>query len=125
MPEHPTISAAPVPAGHYSPVVKANGFVFLSGQIALTADGPQADADVETQARIVCRNITATIGELGLGWSDVVKVTIFLTDMDDFGVVNGVYAEAVGLPAPARSTVAVAALPRGMKVEIELIAAER
>ncbi len=125
MPQHLDISSAPAPVGPYSPVVKSNGFVFLSGQIALTADGPRTDADVATQTEIVCHNINSILGELGLGWSDVVKTTIFLADMADYPVVNEVYGMAVGSPAPARSAVEVAALPLGMKVEIELVAEDK
>lgn len=125
MPEHLSVSSAPAPVGPYSPVVKANGFVFLSGQVPLTADGPRVDADVATQTEIVCHNITAILGELGLGWPDVAKATIFMTDISDYPTINEVYAVAVGSPAPARSAVQVAALPLGAKVEIEVVAVDR
>jgi 2-iminobutanoate/2-iminopropanoate deaminase len=125
MPDHLSVSSAPAPVGPYSPVVKANGFVFLSGQVPLTADGPRVDADVATQTEIVCHNITAILGELGLGWSDVAKATIFMTDIADYPAINEVYAVAVGSPAPARSAVQVAALPLGAKVEIEVVAVDR
>ena len=125
MPEHLDISSAPAPVGPYSPVVKANGFVFLSGQVPLTADGPRVDADVATQTEIVCHNITAILRELGLDWSDVVKATIFMADIADYPTINEVYGVAVGKPAPARSAVQVAALPLGAKVEIEVIAEDR
>ncbi|MEX1279363.1 MAG: Rid family detoxifying hydrolase [Acidimicrobiia bacterium] len=125
MPEHLSVSSAPAPVGPYSPVVKANGFVFLSGQVPLTADGPRVDADVATQTEIVCHNITAILDELGLGWPDVAKATIFMTDIADYPTINEVYAVAVGSPAPARSAVQVAALPLGAKVEIEVVAVDR
>lgn len=125
MPEHLDVTSAPAPVGPYSPVVKAHGFVFLSGQVPLTADGPRVDADVATQTEIVCHNITAILAELGLDWSDVVKATIFMADIGDYPTINEVYGMAVGSPAPARSAVQVAALPLGAKVEIEVVAAER
>ncbi len=125
MPEHLSVSSAPAPVGPYSPVVKANGFVFLSGQVPLTPDGPRVDADVATQTEIVCHNITSILAELGLDWSDVVKTTIFMADIADYPTINEVYGVAVGAPAPARSAVQVAALPLGAKVEIEVIAQDR
>jgi 2-iminobutanoate/2-iminopropanoate deaminase len=125
MPEHVSISSAPAPVGPYSPVVKANGFVFLSGQVPLTPDGPRVDADVATQTEIVCHNITAILTEVGLDWSDVVKTTIFMADIADYATINEVYGVAVGSPAPARSAVQVAALPLGAKVEIEVVAQDR
>jgi 2-iminobutanoate/2-iminopropanoate deaminase len=98
--------------------------VFLSGQVgADPTTGKSAGEDVAAQARQVLNNLGVVLEDAGLGWDDVVKTTIFLTDMGDFAAVNEVYAATVGSSPPARSTVQVAALPGGYKVEIELVAA--
>jgi 2-iminobutanoate/2-iminopropanoate deaminase len=97
--------------------------VFCSGQVAIDpATGKLADGDVEAQTRQVLENLGSVLRAAGLGHGDVVKTTIFLLDMNDFGRVNAVYGRYFGRSAPARSTVAVAALPLGAKVEIEAIA---
>jgi 2-iminobutanoate/2-iminopropanoate deaminase len=115
---------APAPVGPYSPAVEGAGLVFLSGQVgADPATGKSAGEDVAAQARQVLSNLGVVLDDAGLGWGDVVKTTIFLTDMGDFAAVNEVYAAAVGSSPPARSTMQVAALPGGYKVEIELVAA--
>ena len=115
---------APAAIGPYSQAVKANGFLFTAGQIALDPATMQViDGDVVAQADRALRNLTAVLAASGVSWSDVVKTTIFLADMADFGAVNEVYARALGDARPARSTVAVAGLPRGVRVEIELVAA--
>ena len=115
---------APAPVGPYSPAAEGAGLVFLSGQVgADPATGKSAGEDVDAQARQVLSNLGVVLEDAGLGWGDVVKATIFLTDMGDFAAVNEVYAAAVGSSPPARSTVQVSALPGGYKVEIELVAA--
>jgi 2-iminobutanoate/2-iminopropanoate deaminase len=115
---------APAAIGPYSQAVKANGFLFTAGQIALDPATMQVvEGDVVAQADRALRNLTAVLTASGVSWSDVVKTTIFLADMADFGAVNEVYARALGDARPARSTVAVAGLPRGVRVEIELVAA--
>ncbi len=120
----PDVPSAPSPAGPYSPATEANGFVFLSGQVGVDpADGSSAGEDVSAQTRQTMRNIGAMLADLDLGYDDIVKTTIFLADIADFSVVNEVYAEYVGSAKPARSTVQVAALPGGHRVEIEVIAA--
>ena len=86
------------------------------------ATGKSAGEDVDAQARQVLSNLGVVLEDAGLGWGDVVKATIFLTDMGDFAAVNEVYAAAAGSSPPARSTVQVSALPGGYKVEIELVA---
>jgi len=108
--------------GPYSAALGAGGFVFVSGQIALDADGRIVSPTPKEQTRKALENMTATLLEAGLTLADVVKTTIFLKDMDDFGAVNEVYAEFFSEPYPARSTVEVARLPKDLRVEIEAIA---
>jgi 2-iminobutanoate/2-iminopropanoate deaminase len=119
--------AAPEAIGPYSQAVAAGGYVFTSGQIGLDpASGQLVDGEVEAQTRQVMANLAAVLAAAGLTFADVVKTTIFLIDMADFSAVNGVYGESFeDGPKPARSTVAVAALPRGARVEIEAIALRR
>ncbi len=117
------ISGAPAPVGPYSVATEANGFVFLSGQVGIDpAAGIVVDGGVAAETRQVMENIGAILGELGLGYTDIVKATIFLTDMGEFAIVNAAYGEYVGDAKPARSTVEVGALPLGVHVEIEVIA---
>jgi 2-iminobutanoate/2-iminopropanoate deaminase len=114
---------APAAIGPYSQAVKAGSLVFLSGQIALDpATGELASGGVEAEARQVMKNLTEVLKAAGLGWADVVKTTIYLTDLADFSVVNRIYGESAGAVPPARATVQVAALPKGATVEIEAIA---
>ncbi len=120
----PKLQGAPPPLAPYSVVTEAQGLVFISGQVAIdpqTGETPEAVAD---QADLILRNIGAILGELGLTYADVVKTTVFLTDIRDFATVNGVYGAFFDGEPPARSAVGVAALPlAGLKVEIEAIAA--
>ena len=114
----------PAPVGPYSVVTEANGFVFVSGQGPLDPETNQlVVGGVEVEAEQVMKNIGAILANVGLTYDDIVKTTIFLTDMDDFPKVNAVYGKYVADGKPARSTVEVAGLPLGMQVEIELIAA--
>lgn len=114
---------APDAIGPYSQAVVANGMVFTAGQIALDPATMQiVEGDVSAQAEQVMRNLTAVLAAAGTSWRSVVKTTIFLADMADFQAVNAVYARALGDSRPARSTVAVAGLPRNVRVEIEAIA---
>lgn len=118
------LPSAPAPVGPYSVATEANGFVFLSGQVGIDpAAGSVVDGGVAAETRQIMENIGAILGDLGLGYADIVKTTIFLTDMADFGTVNAVYGEFVDEAKPARSTVAVAGLPLGVGVEIEVLAA--
>lgn len=120
----PSVPSAPTPLGPYSPAAEANGFVFLSGQVGLDpATGAPVGDEVAVQTHQTMRNIGAMLGDLGLGYQDIVKTTIFLADIADFPSVNEAYAEYVGDSRPARSTVGVAALPGGFRVEIEVVAA--
>jgi 2-iminobutanoate/2-iminopropanoate deaminase len=114
---------APAPIGPYSQAVQANGFLFCSGQIALDpASGQVLNGTVAEQAQLVMKNIKAVLEAAGLTFDHVVKTTIFLTDMADFPAVNEVYGKHFTSAPPARSTVAVAGLPRGVKVEVEVTA---
>jgi reactive intermediate/imine deaminase len=115
---------APAPVGPYSVATEANGFVFVSGQVGIDpATGSLAEGGVAAQTRQIMSNIGGILGDVGLAYADIVKATIFVTDMGDFATVNAVYGEFVGEAKPARSTVGVAALPLGVPVEIEVIAA--
>jgi 2-iminobutanoate/2-iminopropanoate deaminase len=119
--------AAPGAIGPYSQAVAAGGYVFTSGQIGLDpANGQLVDGGIEAQTRQVMANLAAVLAAAGLTFADVVKTTIFLIEMNDFAAVNAVYGDSFeDGPKPARSTVAVAALPRGARVEIEAIALRR
>lgn len=111
--------------GPYSQAIKAGGFIFTSGQIALKPDGELVVGGVEAQSRQVLQNLAAILKEAGATLQDAVKTTIFLADMGDFAAVNEIYAAAFGEHKPARSTVQVAKLPKGALVEIEVIALAR
>lgn len=116
-------SAAPAPIGPYNQAILAGGFVFCSGQIPLDpATGELVAGDAGAQTRQVMRNLEAVLGAASATFANVVKTTIFLLDMNDFAAVNAVYGEYFTETPPARSTVAVAALPRGARVEIEAVA---
>lgn len=116
-----TTPSAPPALGPYSPAVRAGDWIVLSGQIPIDpATGQLVDGDIAAQARQVLANIEAILGDVGATTSDVAKSLIFLTDLGDFQAVNAVYAEAFGEHRPARSTVQVAALPGGARVEIEV-----
>jgi 2-iminobutanoate/2-iminopropanoate deaminase len=114
---------APAAIGPYSQGIVANGFLFTAGQIALDpSTGQIVEGDVVAQTRRVLANLEAILATVGAAWVDVVKTTIFLHDMRDFGQVNEVYAHVLGDARPARSTVQVSALPRGVLVEIDAVA---
>lgn len=122
--KHIQTDSAPAAIGPYSQAIVANGFLFTAGQIALDpASGQIVGVDVVAQAERVLANLKAILEAAGASWKDVVKTTVFLQDMNDFPRVNEVYARALASARPARSTVAVSALPRGVLVEIEAIAA--
>ena len=122
----PETPSAPKSLAPYSPAAEAAGLVFLSGQVGIDPEtGDRAADDVATQAHQVMSNIGSLLGDLGLGFDDVVKTTIFLADIDDFATVNGIYGRHLPDPPPARSTFAVGALPKGGLVEIEAIAYRR
>jgi 2-iminobutanoate/2-iminopropanoate deaminase len=115
---------APAAIGAYSQGTIANGFLFTAGQIAIDpATGQVVTGDVKAQTEQVMSNLANILAAAGVTWKDVVKATVFLHDMNDFPVVNETYARALGDARPARSTVQVGALPRGVLVEIDAIAA--
>ena len=117
---------APAAIGPYSQGIDTGDLVFCSGQLGLDpASGVLVDGGVEAQAERSLRNLTAVLEAAGLTFADVAKTTIFLVDMADFAAVNAVYGRFMPDPPPARSTVAVAALPKGGLVEIEAIARRR
>ncbi|HWP03692.1 MAG TPA: RidA family protein [Gemmatimonadaceae bacterium] len=114
---------APAAIGPYSQAVAAGGFLFTAGQIAIDpATGVIENGDVSAQTERVLANLQAILESAGVGWDAVVKTTVFLVDMADFPKMNEVYARVLGQARPARSTVQVAALPRGALVEIEAVA---
>jgi 2-iminobutanoate/2-iminopropanoate deaminase len=114
---------APAAIGPYSQAVEAGGFVFLSGQIPLDpATGQMVEGDIAAQTERVMLNLEAVLAAAGCSFADVVRAGIFLTDLGDFGKVNEVYGRRFPSSPPARATVQVAALPRGARVEIDLVA---
>jgi len=117
-------SGAPRAIGPYSQALRAGGFLFTAGQVGFDpASGTLVDGGIGEQTRQVLQNIRAILEAGGSGLAQVVKTTVFLVDMADFAAMNEVYADVFGTHRPARSTVAVAALPRGARVEIEAVAA--
>lgn len=115
---------APAAIGPYSQAVVANGFLFTAGQIALDpATGQIVAGDVVAQTEQVFRNLSAVLDAAGASWGDVARSTVFLMDMADFPKVNEVYGRIMGDARPARSTVQVSGLPRGVMVEIDLVVA--
>ena len=110
------------PVGPFSPAVRAGGFLFFSGQVGQDpATGALAEGGVEAEARQLFGNLAALLEAAGKGFGDVVKANVYLTDIGDFAAINAIYAEAFEAPFPARTTVAVAALPLGAAIEIELM----
>lgn len=117
---------APKAIGPYEQAIKCNGLLFTSGQIALDpATGTLIEGDVSSQTRQVLNNLKAVLEAGGSSLDDVIKVTVYLTDLGSFAKMNDVYAEYLGRVKPARSTVGVATLPRGASVEIDLVATTR
>lgn len=114
---------APAAIGPYSQAMVVGDLLFTSGQIPLRADGTLVEGDIAVQTQQVLNNLRAVIEAAGADLSKVVKTTVFLKNLEDFGVMNGIYAEAFGSHTPARSTVQVAKLPRDVLVEIEAIVA--
>ena len=113
---------APAAIGPYSQAIKSGRTVYCSGQIPLTPAGELVTSDIGAQTRQVMDNLGAVLAAAGGGLADVVKTTIYCTDLGDFATINEVYGSYFEAPAPARATVQVAALPKGVAVEIEAIA---
>lgn len=114
---------APAAIGPYSQAISVNGFLFTSGQIGIVpSTGNLAGDDITSQTKQVMENLKNILAEAGLSFSNVVKTTVFIQNMNDFATVNAIYAESFGSDAPARSCVAVSSLPKGALIEIEVIA---
>lgn len=114
---------APAPIGPYSQAIKSGNMLFCSGQVSLDPKtGEMKNASIEEETRQALTNLSAVVTSGGATLSDVVKTTIFLTDLGNFATVNAIYDEFFGTSKPARSTVQVSALPKGANVEIECIA---
>ena len=115
-------NSAPQAIGSYSQAIIANGFLFTSGQIALKPNGEFVGGDIKAQTEQVMANLKAVLAAADTEIQNVVKTTIFLADMNDFGVVNEIYGATFSEHKPARSCVAVKTLPKGALIEIELVA---
>lgn len=113
---------APQAIGPYSQAVKVNGLLYTSGQIALTPEGVMLENDIKKQTKQIFSNIRAILEDNLSGLDKVVKVNIYLTDMNDFGVVNVIMAEVFGEHKPVRSTIQVAGLPKNAMIEMDVIA---
>jgi 2-iminobutanoate/2-iminopropanoate deaminase len=113
---------APAAIGPYSQAVKVNGFLYSSGQIALTAEGKMLENDIKKQTRQIFANLRAILEDNGGSIESIIKINIFLTDMNDFGIVNVLMAEEFGDHKPVRSTVEVAGLPKNARIEMDIIA---
>lgn len=122
--EAPQLKSAPSPLAPYSVVTEAHGFVFISGQVAIDPQTGETPESVTAQTELVLRNIGNILAELDLGYSDIVKTTVFLADIRDYGAVNEVYGGFFDDRPPARSAIGAGGLPlSGLKVEIEAIVA--
>jgi len=117
-----TTENAPAAIGPYSQAVKFNGLLYTSGQIALKLNGEMVENDIKKQTRQIFENIKAILEDNGTFMSEVLKLNIFLTDMNDFGVVNVIMAEVFGDHKPVRSTIQVAGLPKNAMIEMDVIA---
>ncbi len=117
---------APAPIGPYSQAVEVGSWIFISGQIPIDpTTGKLVEGGISTQTRQVLNNLQAVLTAVGLNMDAVVKTTIYLTDLGEFSLVNEIYEEYFQPPYPARATVEVSALPRGVRIEIEAIAYKR
>lgn len=115
---------APAAIGPYSQAIEVNGFVYASGQLPIDpATGAFPEGGVKEQTRQSLLNVKAILEEAGLALSNVVKTTVYLADMGDFAAMNEVYSQFFAQPFPARSAIAVKALPKGALVEVEVVAA--
>lgn len=115
-------AGSPKPVGPYSHAVRVGDLLFCSGQIPLTKEGKLVEGGIREQTRQVLTNLATILQDQSLGFGNVVKTTVFLIDLNEFTEMNAVYAEHFQSNFPARSTIQVAALPRGARVEIEAVA---
>jgi 2-iminobutanoate/2-iminopropanoate deaminase len=114
---------APSAVGPYSQAIAAGEFLFCSGQVHVDpATGTLVEGDIASQTERVLKNLTAVLAAAGRSMADVVKTTVFLADINDFAAMNEVYGRYMADPPPARSTIGVGSLPKGARIEIELIA---
>ena len=113
---------APAAIGPYSQAIKVNGFLYTSGQIALMPSGEMVENDIKKQTRQIFTNLRSILEENHSSFDKVVKLNIFLTNMNDFGIVNVIMAEVFGDHKPVRSTIEVAGLPKNAMIEMDLIA---
>lgn len=120
--EYVKTEQAPQAIGPYSQAVKVNGVVYTSGQIPLTPAGEVTGGGIEEQTNQVLQNLRKVLEEAGSDLQHVIKTTVFIQDMNEFGALNAIYEEHFGEHKPARSTVEVARLPKDVRVEIEAIA---
>ena len=112
----------PPPVGPFSPAVRSGGFIFFSGQVGVDpATGKLVEGGVEAEARQLFRNLGILLAAVDKSFADVVRAGVFLTEIGDFAAINAVYADAFEAPFPARTTVAVAALPLGASIEIDVV----
>lgn len=116
-------TAAPGAIGPYSQAIDTGAFVFASGQIPINPATGEIPEGIENQTTQALKNVGAILNAAGLDYSNVVKTTVFLSDMSHFGAMNGIYESFFSAPYPARSAVAVRELPKGVLVEVEVIAA--
>lgn len=114
--------SAPAPVGPYSQAISSNGLVFVSGQIALDENGILADKDIAEQTKIIFKNIEAILIEAGSNLNKIVKISVFLINLDYFEAANSVFKEMLDEPFPARETVEVSRLPKNADIEISAIA---
>jgi 2-iminobutanoate/2-iminopropanoate deaminase len=122
--KHVSTSSAPTPIGPYSQGVIAGGLLFVSGQIAIDpASNQLVSGEIEAQTEQVMKNLIAVLQAAKMGPDNVVKTTVYLADLADFPRMNEVYARFLGKTPPARSTIQAAGLPKGVRVEIDVIAA--
>lgn len=113
---------APKATNFYSQAIESNGFVFLAGQIHMTAEGKMVDGSVEKKVQQIMQNCEAILKRAGTSFVDVVKVTVYVTDITDLKELNEIYASYFPAPAPAREAICVKALPLGASIEISMIA---
>jgi 2-iminobutanoate/2-iminopropanoate deaminase len=119
-------ASAPGAIGPYSQAIRSGGFLFCSGQIGIvSSSGRLLEGGIEHETRRAMENLREVLDAAGLNLGDIVKTTIYVVDLGDFDLVNRIYGEHLSPPYPARSTVQVAALPRGARVEIEAVAKQR
>ena len=112
----------PLAIGPYSPAIKVNGMIYTSGQVPISLDGTMLERDIKVQTRQVLSNLRTLLEDANSGLDKVVKVSIFLENIEDFGIVNGLFAEAFGNHKPARSTISVKGLPKNSMIMIDAIA---